>query len=203
LGTTGGPDSGAFVINDSGDIIGFVDFAESGPMVHAALWRNGHPVDLKTLLGDSCSQALGMNSRSQVVGSSGSCDFDDGFAQHHATLWSGSALVDLNNAIPPNSGVVLVWAFQINDRGEISGFATLPNGDPRAFLLIPEDENGGQGDLSTSMTETKAVMPEMIGIRVPTQAGIRRTQASSARALRQQRQARLQRGLGFIRPPVN
>jgi probable HAF family extracellular repeat protein len=203
LGTTGGPDSGAFVINDSGDIIGFVDFTEPGPMVHAALWRNGHPVDLKTLLGDSCSQALGMNSRSQVVGSSGPCDFDDGFTQHHATLWSGSALVDLNNAIPPNSGVVLVWAFQMNDRGEISGFATLPNGDPRAFLLSPEDENSGHGDLSTSVTETKAVTPEMIGMRAPTQAGIRRTQASSARASRQLRQARLQRGLGFIRPPVN
>ena len=197
LGTIGGPDSGAFVINDVGEVIGTSDLPGPDPIFHAVLWRNGHIIDLKTLSGDTCSQALGINSRGQVVGSSGPCDFDDGFGQHHATLWNGTSLVDLNSFIPVNSGIVLVWAFMVDDFGEIEGFGILPNGDSRAFILIPQYSKDGVRALTTPTT---TVTPEVIGVRASIQAGIGRLPTSSATASRRTRQARLARGFRFMDP---
>jgi len=203
LGTLGGPDSGAFVINDAGDIIGFSDLAGPDPIFHGVVWRNGHIHDLKTLDGDSCSQALDINARGQIVGSSGPCDLDDAFGQHHATLWSGSTLVDLNSLIPPDSGIVLVWAFTINDCGEIGGFALLPNGDPRAYVLIPEDGNGFHGDCASDPGANPAVTPQASASRAAAHAAVTRAPANSARALAHARQAHMQRGKGFIGRIVN
>lgn len=50
-------------------------------------------------------------------------------------------MVDLNTLIPPGSGIDVAAADSINDRGEISSEGGLPNGDNRAVLLIPCDEN--------------------------------------------------------------
>jgi hypothetical protein len=50
-------------------------------------------------------------------------------------------MIDLNTLIPANSGVLLVDACCINDRGEIAPLGFLPNGEMRTFLLIPCDEN--------------------------------------------------------------
>jgi hypothetical protein len=47
----------------------------------------------------------------------------------------------LNTLIPPNSGIQLVEAAQINDRGEIAATGSDANGNGSAFLLIPCDQN--------------------------------------------------------------
>jgi hypothetical protein len=46
--------------------------------------------------------------------------------------------------MPPDSALTLMEAVFINDRGEIGGFGTLPNGDTHDFLLVPcrEGEEG-------------------------------------------------------------
>jgi hypothetical protein len=50
-------------------------------------------------------------------------------------------MTDLNQVIPPSFPFVLFEAFDINDRGEIVGFAVDPNTDEgHAFLAIPCDE---------------------------------------------------------------
>jgi hypothetical protein len=47
----------------------------------------------------------------------------------------------------------LVNAFSINDRGEITGWGVVPNGDPHAFLLVPCGQGTeGCGDAAESMT---------------------------------------------------
>jgi probable HAF family extracellular repeat protein len=49
-------------------------------------------------------------------------------------------MTDLNNLIPAGSGWILVEATAINKAGQIAGVGTI-NGQTRAFLLTPDDEN--------------------------------------------------------------
>jgi hypothetical protein len=55
-------------------------------------------------------------------------------------------MTDLNTLISAGSPLYLLEAFGINDRGQIAGFGSLSNGDLRAYLLTPCDENHGDGE---------------------------------------------------------
>src|SRR5450432_3225399 len=104
----------------------------------AVLWRNGEITDLGLVAGDCSSNALSINAKSQVVGAS----FCEGKQHDHAFISeSGVQVIDLNTLVPPGSDLTLVEALFINDRGEITGAALLPNGQHHAFLLIPRDEH--------------------------------------------------------------
>ena len=138
LGTFGGDFSSAHWIDDSGEVVGDATTKNNG-LLRAARWKSGHMTDLGALNGDPCSFAVGSNSKGQIIGNSvsGECDHD-----LHPFLWeNGGPMVDLNTLIPPNSGLVLHETQYINERGEITGAAFLPNGEEHAFLLIPCDEN--------------------------------------------------------------
>ena len=52
----------------------------------------------------------------------------------------GEPAADLNTLIPPNPGLLLIWAAYINDPGEIAAIGTFSNGDIHAFVLRPCDE---------------------------------------------------------------
>jgi len=54
----------------------------------------------------------------------------------HAFLYSGGAIIDLNDLIDPLAGWQLVDAKGINNRGQITGYGILGD-DYRAFLLTP------------------------------------------------------------------
>lgn len=56
----------------------------------------------------------------------------------HAFLWKDGIMYDLNNLISSQFGLTLVWASDINNKGEIVGFGTLSNGDYHGFLLQPK-----------------------------------------------------------------
>lgn len=90
------------------------------------------------LQGDPCNFGFSINATAQVVGLSvPGCDFNNETA-FRAFLWQpGMPMVDLNTLIPPGSALHLSAPGTINDRGEITGFGLLPNGDVHAFLLIP------------------------------------------------------------------
>jgi probable HAF family extracellular repeat protein len=85
----------------------------------------------------TASAAFGINEHTQVVGQSITCDFT-GF---RAFLWENGSMIDLNLFVPPDSNLTLTDVETINDRGEMFGIGTLANGNDRAFLLIPCDEN--------------------------------------------------------------
>jgi hypothetical protein len=53
----------------------------------------------------------------------------------------GAAIVNLNTLVPPNSGLQLNEAGQINDRGEITINATDASFNNHTVVLIPCDEN--------------------------------------------------------------
>jgi probable HAF family extracellular repeat protein len=137
LGTFGGSFGFANGINETGDAIGAAT-TQGDQELHAFRWRKGILTDLGTVPGDSCSSSFAVNAKGQVVGNSGDCSasfFD------HAFLWEdGGPMLDLNTLVAPGSGIQLVWAKDIDDRGQIAGLGILPNGDTHVIVLIPCQE---------------------------------------------------------------
>jgi hypothetical protein len=73
----------------------------------------------------------GINHRGDAVGSSLPFSTDS-----HALLFSGGRTYDLNDLIDPASGWRLIWAFDINDHGQIIGWGRV-DGHEASFLLDP------------------------------------------------------------------
>jgi len=142
IGTLGGVAwNTAMAINDRGQVVGFSNTsADDGDAFNeqAFIWtkRDGiEPIDL--LEGDSRSQALGINNRGQVVGQScggGIC---------RAFLWEDGVTMDLNTLIGSRYPDHLDYANDINDKGEITGGASIFGTDEsRAFLATPRRGHG-------------------------------------------------------------
>jgi probable HAF family extracellular repeat protein len=155
LGTPDGGYGVAQATNEHGDVVGLGE--ANGGSLHAILWRKRgrkwKMTDLGTVNGGSCGSALSINAPGQVVGISGpdSCSI--------AFLWEdGGPLVDLNTLVPPNSGLYLTEAQQINDQGEIAVEGSDANGNNHAVLLIPCDDNHpGVEGCDYSMVDAAAV----------------------------------------------
>jgi probable HAF family extracellular repeat protein len=151
--TVGGNPLTANAINDSGEVVGTALFPnQTAP--HAYLWKYGLATDLGTLDGDCFSEAFAINSKEQVVGQSFNCETQIG----RTFLWEDGVMMDLNATVPPGSGLQLVEAVAINERGEIAGDLVPPDCEGgivptqgndaecgHAFLLIPCD-NGVDGN---------------------------------------------------------
>jgi probable HAF family extracellular repeat protein len=124
LGTLGGPDSFAFLINERGQVAG-MSFPNSTAssncpfpsITHPFLWDEGKMMDLGNL-GGTCGLAMALNNRGQVVGQSNLA----GDQTAHPFLWDKGALSDLGTL-----GGTFGMALWINDAGEIVGGATNQN----------------------------------------------------------------------------
>lgn len=122
LGTFGGGFGLSESINGAGHIVGQATFPDD-QIFHAALWRNGVMTDLGTVDGDPASGAFHINSKDQVVGSSGPLSGE----WVHAFLWeNGGPMIDLNTLVRSDSKVQLISAPDINDHGEITALGTPP-----------------------------------------------------------------------------
>jgi len=170
IGTFGGLFGNANFLNDAGEVVGYANLPDQS--FHAFFWKDNFKMtDLGTVDGDACSEGWGINSKGQVVGHSGACDF----SATRATLWKdGGPMVDLNILITPGSGLQLLIAYSINDRGEIAGDGILANGDTHAFLLIPCDENhpGVEGCDYSLVEGTAAVSQAGPGFRSASSRGV-------------------------------
>jgi len=189
LGTFGGSSGVAAWINDAGEVVGWANLS-GDQAFHAFLWKDGVKTDLGTLDGDSTSDAHGINSKGQVVGSSENGPSSRGF------LWENGKMFDLNTLISPGSKLNLDFPTIINDRGEIAGQGQLPDGDIHAFLLIPcevehaDDDGCNGGDTPAIQNNPAAISP------ASTNVSQGRLTPENLAVLRD-RFARLFRGLGI------
>ena len=128
LGPVGNPPGTPYFIANRGTVAGAV---ESGGSVHAVLWSEGQRIDIGGLGGPN-SQAFGVNDRGQVVGEAqGSETNTEDFCGFNAFglvpsantckafLWQSGAPIELPNTL----GGVNAVANQINNRGDVVGFA--------------------------------------------------------------------------------
>jgi probable HAF family extracellular repeat protein len=144
-GSLGGKNTGAIAINENGESVG-VGYLAGEITFHATLWRAvGQITDLGTVGSDPCSFAQGVNDEGQVVGDSTPTDCQN-FNTSRAFLWEHGSIVDLNTLIPPKSSLYLLYAFTINNRGEIAVNGRDAHGIEQAALLIPCDENHADVD---------------------------------------------------------
>jgi probable HAF family extracellular repeat protein len=168
LGTLGGDNGTPIWINDAGDVVGEADLPGSQAH-HAFLWRKGVMTDLGTLGGNS--HATAVNSRGQVVG----YFYLTGRTEppfRHPFIWEkGRPMVDLNTLIPANSGLELVAADNINERGEIVGVGVparcFPDFCGHLFLLIPRASDDTEGYQDNGESPNAAVQsdPDPIVVR--------------------------------------
>lgn len=153
LGSLGGAGwNTPMAINDAGAVVGFSDLPgddnAQAPNFQAFLWTAAHGMkNLRTLPGDVFSEALGINAQGQIVGLSASA----GFASSRAVVYQNGAWVDLNSLIPADSGLSLLVAGDIDDRGEIAGQALdQSSGDTVGFVAIPVHQGGNRAGTTTA-----------------------------------------------------
>ncbi|EQD34074.1 extracellular repeat protein, HAF family, partial [mine drainage metagenome] len=95
--------------------------------------------DLGTLRNNQLSEALGINDRNQVVGTS-----FGGTAPQSAFIWQKGHMVNLNKLVVPGTTLILTDAQEINDNGVITGQALDPaTGALVAFMAIPTATGDG------------------------------------------------------------
>jgi probable HAF family extracellular repeat protein len=169
LGTFGGPGSFAYqqhTLSPEGAVVGGADTTEINPypgcfnpivgtecyVQHAFEWRNGILTDLGTLPGGSSSFPNGINLSGWVIGGSenGAIDPVLGAPEYDAVLWRNGQITNLGT-LGGNGSL----AYDVNDNGQIVGFAANAIPDPlsmggfatqtRPFVW----ENGVMRDLGT------------------------------------------------------
>jgi len=157
LGTLGGDNGEAFTISDNGLVAGRADLP-GGKVHHAFLWKNGHMQDLGVPAGLTCSTALSVNSRGQVVGDSGICGVGG-----HGFIWEKSgAPLDLTSLIPASSKIQVAGALYITEDGTIAAIGNLPDGSSHAILLIPSGQGGdwSRDEVPVTALATETAVPD-------------------------------------------
>lgn len=144
LGTLGGTNSTALGINDAGEVVGHSQITGDTAwraFKTAANSSINPATDQLGTLGGQDSWARDINAAGIVVGHS---LLPNG--SQHAFLHDGTAMRDLNAAIPAGSDWVLIEANSINDTCQVAGTGLL-SGVKHAYLLTPDSGDCVFGDL--------------------------------------------------------
>jgi probable HAF family extracellular repeat protein len=150
LGTLGGSDSGAFLINERGQMAGWsftsttVNPTTAIPTLDPFFWENRKMMDMGTL-GGTVGEAFSLNSRGQVAGFSNLA----GDTSCHPFLWDKTGGMKDLGTLGGDSG----QAYFVNDVGEVVGAADLPGASGCDEIGVPEHaflwKNGVMTDLGT------------------------------------------------------
>jgi probable HAF family extracellular repeat protein len=111
------------------------------------------------LSGDTAAFATGVNNRGQVVGST----FNSTGDWSHGFIWQDSVMTDLNTLISADSNLFIIAGSNINERGQISGMATVMSGPDtgtiHAILLTPVNERIGRSVADLAPTRPGSNLP--------------------------------------------
>jgi len=127
----------AIGMNNTGQVVGIQG-------TNPVLWDNGQLILLGS--GDAMNSfAYGINEKKQIVGGT---FYSTEYGQY-AWIWEDGVLTNLNDLIDPNSQWHLEEAGAINNKGQIFGYGTNPQGESCAYLLTPTNDHpiygGGNG----------------------------------------------------------
>ena len=125
-------------INNQGTVVGFSDLpgdSDGTANFQAFVWtRVAGMKKLPLLPGETRAAAYGINDAGQIVGLSRTPT-----SSYHATLWQNGTVTDLNSVTQPGAPY-LIYANDINDRGEFTGEALDTNtGTAPAYVATPVD----------------------------------------------------------------
>jgi probable HAF family extracellular repeat protein len=137
LGNLGYSQSAALAINNRGEVVGASALRADATFfngAHAFKWtRQLGMKDLGTLAGDVASGAVSINDAGEMVGIS-----IDPAGNPRAVYWSHGRPVDLNTQVAPGFNLYLLWAGDINNRGEITGWGIdTSTGEIHTYLAVP------------------------------------------------------------------
>jgi probable HAF family extracellular repeat protein len=147
IGTLGGTDAVAFLINERGQIVG-ISYTSSTPSAYCAIlgaslttggfiYEGGEMKNLGSF-GGSCTFPTDLNDRGEVVGLSTL----EGDVYQHAFLWENDSFDELPNMIGGHNAA----AIALNNNGEAAGWASLP-GDQAVHASLWK--NNSMTDLGT------------------------------------------------------
>jgi len=142
LGTLGGPETYAYDINNSGQVIGTSSVGGSGSIHAFMTGPNGAGISDLGTLGGTNSEALSINDSGRVTGSSYTAENDT-----HAFITgpNGTGMIDLGTLGGDYSA-----AKSINNYGQVVGVSTTTEGIVHAFLT---------GINGTGMTDLSLLAP--------------------------------------------
>ena len=172
LGTLGGTDSVALLVNEGGQVVG-ASYEDSNSSTYCAnlgsynttgafLWEKGAMTNLGSF-GGTCTFPQDLNNRGEVVGLS----TVTGDQFQHAFLWKHGDFSELPNSIGGNNSAALA----LNEGGVAAGWASLPDDQQLHAALW---KNGSMTDLGTVDGDLCAngfsvnSAGQVVGVSVPT-----------------------------------
>ena len=145
LPTLGGNNGQASAINNREQIVGIAETPAMDPgcspdkpghIISPAFWERGEVRALPTITGDLDGFVQGLNDRGHAVGSSGSCTS----MATHAVLWKNDTAFQLSDLGHDGNA-----AYAINDRDQVVGYVTSPDGSTIVASLW---QNGPHGPVT-------------------------------------------------------
>jgi probable HAF family extracellular repeat protein len=144
LGTLGGPDAFAVIVNDRGQVLGLSLTTADSLAQDGFLWQNGTMQDIPDALGGTNVSPFYLNNQGQVVGNATL----PGDQTHHPFLWDDGEFTDLGTLGGDNGDAV--W---VNEIGEVVGAADLRGSQTRDGFLW---RNGIMTDLGNFGLSSRA-----------------------------------------------
>jgi probable HAF family extracellular repeat protein len=133
----------ALGINNRGEVVGASSLRDDSTLFNGTdgfFWTRQHGMkDLGTLAGDVASVASAINDAGEIVGIS-----IDPAGNPRAIYWNNGTPVDLNTQVASGSNLYLLWAADINNGGEITGWGVdTSTGEIHTYLAVPNRMHDG------------------------------------------------------------
>ena len=158
-------------INAVGTVVGFSDTpgdvvnGKLAPNFQAFIWNHLTGIrQLPSFSDDVLSEATGINDFGQVVGTS-----FPAAGGSRMLLWQNGTVYDVNELLPADSPLMILASGDINDHGEITGFACVVSGNAcgnevHAFVAIPAPSSGQDAQRRTA--ERHVLVPQQLQERL-------------------------------------